>query len=294
MRNNHKAAAGDEGLVVRPALGFQECSPVGAGGRRITFPQFAHAMLLRECRLGVAPAARDRSFACSTGKHHAWYLPVKAAVEWMAALALLMLSGPLVLFLAALVKLTSPGPAFYFQTRLGRNGRPYRICKIRTMRHNCEAVTGPVWAAKNDNRVTALGQFLRSTHLDELPQLWNVLTGEMSLIGPRPERPELYPVIEREVPNYQSRLQLRPGITGLAQMRLPADTEVAGVRLKLAHDLYYIRQVSPWLDARIVASTAFYFLAAAADALRTAAVRSYGKEVERGVDESIGYLAESA
>jgi lipopolysaccharide/colanic/teichoic acid biosynthesis glycosyltransferase len=283
MRNNHKAAAGDEGLVVRPVLNF-----------RMTVPRFAPAMLLRERRLGIAPAAPDPSCGCTRGKHHRWYLPVKATVEWLAALVLLMLFGPLVLFLAVLVKLTSPGPAFYFQTRLGRNACPYRICKIRTMRHNCEAVTGPVWAAKNDHRVTAVGQFLRRTHLDELPQLWNVLTGEMSLIGPRPERPELYPVIEREVPNYQSRLQLRPGITGLAQMRLPADTEVAGVRLKLAHDLYYIRQVSPWLDARILASTAFYFLAAAADALRTAAVRSYGREVERGVDEGIGYLAESA
>src|SRR5262249_47324474 len=118
-----------------------------------------------------------------------WYVPIKVCLEWVVGLVLLTLFAPLIAALAAWVKLTSRGPAFYAQTRLGRRGRPYRIYKLRTMCHNAEAHSGPVWAAKQDLRITPLGKFLRDTHLDELPQLWNVLRGEMSLIGPRPERP---------------------------------------------------------------------------------------------------------
>ena len=213
---------------------------------------------------------------------------MKFAVEWLLALTLLVLTAPLMALLAALVKLTSEGPAFYLQTRVGRNGKQYLICKLRTMAHNCEAHTGPVWASKGDVRITPIGRLLRDTHLDELPQLWNVLCGEMSLIGPRPERPEIIARIEREVPDYRQRLQVRPGVTGLAQMRLPADTDVEGVRLKLAHDLYYINHLSPMLDVRIAVCTAFYFMGAAADAVCSASVGRYGKAVEACIAAEAG------
>ena len=113
------------------------------------------------------------------------YLALKVATEWTVSLVLLVLTAPLLVLFAAMVKLTSPGPIFYLQTRLGLNGRTYKICKLRTMQHNCEAATGPVWAAQNDPRITPIGKILRSTHMDELPQLWNVLCGDMSSIGPR-------------------------------------------------------------------------------------------------------------
>jgi lipopolysaccharide/colanic/teichoic acid biosynthesis glycosyltransferase len=211
------------------------------------------------------------------------YAAVKAGVEWVIGLMLFLLTLPLVAALALLVKVTSPGPALYLQTRLGRHGKPYRICKLRTMAHNCEAATGPVWASKDDVRITAVGRFLRMTHLDELPQLWNVLKGEMGLIGPRPERPEIVSRIERDVPRYRERLQLRPGVSGLAQMRVPADTDLESVRLKLAHDLYYIRHLSLLMDLRIAVCTGFYFLGTAAEAICDASVGGYGRDVKRSV-----------
>src|SRR5262245_11635367 len=126
---------------------------------------------------------------------------------------------------------------------------------------NCEATSGPRWSLPGDPRVTPLGKVLRATHLDELPQLWNVLKGDMSLIGPRPERPEFVPQLERALPAYRQRLRLRPGVTGLAQVLLPPDTDVESVRRKLAHDLYSIRHLSVWLDVRLIACTALYALA---------------------------------
>jgi lipopolysaccharide/colanic/teichoic acid biosynthesis glycosyltransferase len=189
-----------------------------------------------------------------------WYLPCKAALDRLTALALLALTGPLVLALALLVKLTSRGPSFYTQTRLGRHGRPFRIYKLRTMVNKCESLTGPRWSIPGDPRVTGLGRFLRRTHLDELPQLLNVLRGDMSLIGPRPERPEFLPELESACPHYRQRLAVRPGVTGLAQVQLPPDTSVLSVRRKLAYDLYYIRHLNPWLDLSLLVCTAFYAL----------------------------------
>src|SRR5688572_15166900 len=200
-------------------------------------------------------AAQFLEAAGAAAPRRAWYLAVKVAAEWLIAVALIVLTAPLMLALALLVKLSSPGPAFYAQTRLGQYGRKYRILKLRTMVHDAETRTGPVWASKNDVRITALGRFLRSTHLDELPQLWNVVRGEMGLIGPRPERPEIAGRIQRRVNDFHLRLLVRPGVTGLAQMLLPADdpNDVAleGLRRKLAHDLYYVREVSVLLDVRI-------------------------------------------
>ena len=186
----------------------------------------------------------------------AWYPPLKATADTLFAAVLLMLTGPLILVLMVLVRLNSAGPGLYGQVRLGRGGRRYRIYKIRTMAHDCERDTGPRWSTPGDPRVTALGRWLRRTHLDELPQLWNVLRGEMSLVGPRPERPEFVAQLERVIPDYGARLAVRPGITGLAQVQLPPDEDLEGVRRKVACDAVYVASMSPWLDARIVLGTA--------------------------------------
>jgi lipopolysaccharide/colanic/teichoic acid biosynthesis glycosyltransferase len=147
------------------------------------------------------------------------------------------------------------------------------------MVQNAEAKTGAIWAARKDSRITPLGNVLRLTHLDELPQLLNVLCGDMCLIGPRPERPEITEKIERDLPAYRGRLEVKPGITGLAQMLVPADDPslplAESVRSKLAHDLHYVRNVSPLLDLQIAFATPCYFLAAAVNWCREAALRAH-------------------
>jgi lipopolysaccharide/colanic/teichoic acid biosynthesis glycosyltransferase len=185
------------------------------------------------------------------------YFWLKRVVDGFAALVLLVVTAPLVLLAMLLVKLTSRGPALYSQTRLGRHGQPFTIYKIRTMVHECESLTGARWSTPGDARITALGRWLRKTHLDELPQLWNVLRGDMSLVGPRPERPEFVPRLEQALPHYRDRLRVRPGVTGLAQVQLPPDTDLNSVRSKLAYDLLYVQNLSFWLDVRICWATAF-------------------------------------
>ncbi len=191
------------------------------------------------------------------GPHLSRYVLSKSTVDGLASLAMLALSWPLILAMMALVRLTSRGPALYKQVRLGLDGRPYQILKLRTMYHDCERATGPQWARARDPRATPLGRFLRATHLDELPQLWNVVRGEMSLIGPRPERPEFVRQLERVIPNYRERLRVRPGITGLAQVQLPPDEDVDSVSRKVAYDVYYVDRINLWLDLRILLGTAF-------------------------------------
>ena len=184
-----------------------------------------------------------------------WYVRCKRGVEFFLALVLCVPATPLILLAALLVKLTSRGPAIYTQTRLGLNSKPFILYKIRTMFHNCEQMSGVRWSTPNDPRITWVGRFLRRTHLDELPQLWNVLRGDMSLVGPRPERPEFTPALEKAIPGYRERLRVRPGVTGLAQVQLPSDTDLASVCMKLSYDLYYIRHLSLWLDLRLLLCT---------------------------------------
>lgn len=188
------------------------------------------------------------------------YQASKRSIDLALTSILVLISAPLILFAMALVRLTSRGPAIYRQVRLGRDNRAYTIYKIRSMYQDCEAGTGPLWSTKGDSRVTPVGRFLRSTHVDELPQLWNVLRGEMSLVGPRPERPEIAVNLEEVIHRYSHRLLVRPGLTGLAQVQLPPDTSLADVKRKLACDLYYIEHANAWLDLRILASTASYVL----------------------------------
>jgi lipopolysaccharide/colanic/teichoic acid biosynthesis glycosyltransferase len=193
----------------------------------------------------------------------------KAALDFALALALLLALLPLLLLVAVLVKLTSAGPALYRQARLCRGGRPYRIYKFRTMWQDCERFSGPRWSTPGDRRVTPLGRLLRATHLDELPQLLNVLRGQMSLVGPRPERPEFVPALEQALPGYRRRLEVRPGVTGLAQVQLPPDSDLDSVRRKLACDLYYVGHRGPWLDLRLLLCTAPRLLALPSDGLRS-------------------------
>ena len=187
-----------------------------------------------------------------------WYAAMKPAVDFLAALALLVPILPAVALAWALVKLTSRGPGFYVQTRTGRGGLPYRIIKIRSMHHRVEEATGgPKWSQLGDDRIFGMGKFLRKTHFDELPQLFNVLRGEMSLVGPRPERPEVIASkgLCDEVPGYDVRMVAKPGITGLAQLQMPADSDILSVRRKVYYDLYYIANRSLWFDARICMAT---------------------------------------
>jgi lipopolysaccharide/colanic/teichoic acid biosynthesis glycosyltransferase len=196
-----------------------------------------------------------------------WYLPWKTGIDVAAALVLLILTAPVIAVATLLVRLTSRGPAFFRQTRLGRYGKPFTIYKLRTMWHNCESLTGARWSVPGDDRITPVGRWLRRTHIDELPQLWNVVCGDMSLIGPRPERPEFLPQLQRAIPHYPDRFLVRPGVTGLAQVQLPPDTDIASVRRKLAYDLYYVHCLSPWLDLRILLSTVLYLSGASVNSL---------------------------
>jgi lipopolysaccharide/colanic/teichoic acid biosynthesis glycosyltransferase len=184
----------------------------------------------------------------------------KRAIDCALATILLVLASPLLALLAILIRCTSRGPAIYPQVRLGWRDRPFTLYKLRTMQHDCEKLTGPCWALPNDPRVTLVGRFLRATHMDELPQLWNVLRGEMSLIGPRPERPEIIVKLEDSIPHYAERRRVLPGLTGLAQLQLPPDTDLSCVRRKLVYDLHYIETASFWLDTRILAGTVFKVL----------------------------------
>jgi len=199
-----------------------------------------------------------------------WYAAAKAAFDYAVALAMLPFALVLIALAAIVVKFTSPGPVFYTQTRVGLNGRKYKIIKIRTMRVNCEAVSGIQWSQKGDSRITRVGRFLRVTHIDELPQLFNVLLGQMSLVGPRPERPEVIQAkgLNQLVPGYRHRLRVKPGVTGLAQCQLPADTDVTSVRYKIVYDLYYVENMSLLLDLRLVGATLFRAFGAGPGTLR--------------------------
>ena len=172
----------------------------------------------------------------------------------LSGIGLLLLS-PLFAGLAALIKWSSPGPVFYRQERCGLNGKPFFMLKFRTMRADAEGTTGPVWAVKNDPRRTWFGAFLRRTSLDELPQLINVLRGEMTLVGPRPERPVFIHQFKKTIPNYMARHCVKAGITGWAQVHGWRGN--TSLRKRLQFDLYYITHWTPLLDIRILFLTLF-------------------------------------
>lgn len=213
----------------------------------------------------------------------------KRLLDVTVALTMLILLAPVMLLVAVLVKLTSRGPVIFRQTRVGLNlrtpgtdrrqqrgklpqgqvdrrvpgsdrrtafhyGRHFTLYKFRTMRTDAEK-HGAQFAVKGDSRVTPIGRFLRKTRLDELPQLWNVLKGEMSLVGPRPERPEFIQGLSEQVPRYVDRLGLQPGLTGVAQILNGYDNEIESFRRKVAFDLHYLKHCSPWNDFKILVRT---------------------------------------
>jgi len=186
------------------------------------------------------------------------YFVVKSAVDRAITAVLMIVALPLMLLIALAILLLDGRPIFYRQKRVGKNGRVFRIWKFRTMCLNAESETGAVWSSASDARVTALGRWLRCSHLDELPQFFNVLVGHMNLIGPRPERPEFVRELVRELPSYRERLTVRPGITGLAQLRLGYDQSVADVGSKLVLDVEYIRTAKLITDIKILLVTIPY------------------------------------
>lgn len=183
------------------------------------------------------------------------YRDFKNYFDILLGLVGLLLSAPIIALLGILIKLTSPGPVFYLQERVGQGGRPFRLIKLRTMRADAEAQTGPVWASPDDPRVTPLGRVIRRFHLDELPQFLNVVRGEMSIVGPRPERPFFVERFKEAIPGYELRLSVKPGITGLAQVLYHADQSVSDVRRKLRYDLLYLEKMCWFLDLRILGWT---------------------------------------
>ncbi|MBN2294089.1 MAG: sugar transferase [Pirellulales bacterium] len=191
----------------------------------------------------------SNSSPCS--KYFSW----KSIVDWILGVVLLVFSLPAIGVLMAIVRLTSSGPGLFRQVRTGKDGKSFTMYKIRTMTKNAEEQTGPIWARIKDSRVTPVGRFLRKLHLDELPQLFNVLKGEMSLVGPRPERPEFVDMLAEQISGYKNRLAAKPGITGLAQLNLPPDSDLNSVRRKLVLDLQYLRQGTLFLDIRIILCT---------------------------------------
>lgn len=195
---------------------------------------------------------------------------LQRSIDLIVGIPMAVVAIPVIALTWIVVRLTSTGPGFYSQLRVGRNGRNYRLYKIRTMHHNCEAVSGAAWSSKGDARVTRVGRILRKLHIDELPQLLNVLRGEMSLVGPRPERPEFVGLLSEVIPGYTERLAVRPGVTGLAQIQLPPDTEIESVRNKLVLDRCYIHKSGLWLDLRILMGTGIYLLGFSFSAVREA------------------------
>ncbi|MGE0201233.1 MAG: sugar transferase [Candidatus Melainabacteria bacterium] len=186
----------------------------------------------------------------------------KRCFDLLAASAALLVFAPVMLVVAVLVKLTSPGPLLFRQERLTRHERPFHVLKFRTMVDNAEAKTGPVWAGRNDARITPLGNILRKTHLDELPQLFNVLNGDMSFIGPRPERAVFVNQFKAAgIPNYSLRHLTKTGITGYAQLQNsePSLDSLDDIRAKTEADLWYIQHWSPLLDLWIVWQTTLHF-----------------------------------
>ncbi|WPJ97730.1 sugar transferase [Coraliomargarita algicola] len=179
---------------------------------------------------------------------------LKRLIDIGVSLLALLLTFPLWLVVIVLVKLDSSGPAFYSQTRVGLLGRPFRIFKFRTMTTEAEK-NGAQWATKDDVRVTRVGGVLRKTRLDELPQLWNVLKGDMSLVGPRPERPEFVEILKKEIPLYEWRYLVKPGLTGWAQILFKYGESVADARRKLQYDLFYIKNFCITLDLQILIRT---------------------------------------
>ncbi|RPI67225.1 MAG: exopolysaccharide biosynthesis polyprenyl glycosylphosphotransferase, partial [Ignavibacteriae bacterium] len=180
-------------------------------------------------------------------------------LDLFVSVTVLLVGLPVWLLLAAIVKLTSSGPVFFRQPRVGRNGQVFKMVKFRSMYSDDKR--GPTWTASNDPRVTPIGRFIRKTHLDEIPQLWNVLVGEMSLVGPRPEQPYYVEKFTEMLPYYRRRHKVRPGITGWWQVKARSNPEsLQEIETRLRYDFFYIENISFKLDVEILVRTIFVML----------------------------------
>ena len=216
-------------------------------------------------------------------RYIAMYDFMKRSMDVIGGFVGMLLTLPVWIILPILIKLDSPGPVFYSQVRVGKNnrsktrrvyqqadmdenrnrerrrdnvfGKTFEVFKFRTMVNDAEKSSGPVWASKNDSRITKLGAFLRKTRLDEIPQFINVIRGDMSLVGPRPERPKFVQELDGKVEGYAKRLEVKPGLTGLAQIESGYDDSISSVVTKVEHDLYYIENRSIWFDIKIMFKT---------------------------------------
>ena len=191
-----------------------------------------------------------------------WQVPIKRLIDIALSVLLLLLSLPLTLLTALAIKLESPGPVFYVQERVGQYGKTFRLYKFRSMRADAEK-DGPRWAGANDSRVTRVGRLIRVCRVDEIPQFINVLRGEMSVVGPRPERPFFVEKLREQIPFYSRRLAMKPGITGWAQVRHHYDASIEDVKQKVLYDLYYFENMSLLLDFQIIARTVWVVLTGA-------------------------------
>ncbi len=246
------ALAGPRRIQVRPQESVVAVAVPGSA---------AHEPLVVEResrRIEIAPAVRIHPSAPRVPRSVRW---LKRGLDLLAASTALLLAWPVLVLVAIAIKLESKGPAIFAQERAGAGGTTFTMYKFRSMRSDAEAKSGPVWAKANDDRITTLGRFLRKARLDELPQLFNVLRGDMSLVGPRPERPFFIQQLEKVVPAYNERLShCKPGITGWAQINLPYDTSVESVKTKVLYDLAYgAHMYSIWsylrMELRIILRT---------------------------------------
>ena len=207
----------------------------------------------------IVPVYTEKKFSFSNYK--LLYLTgIKRFLDLIFSVLFFVIGLPFYIIFGLLIKLDSNGPVLFKQIRTGLQNNVFLLYKFRSMCFLAEAKTGPVWTAQNDPRITKVGQFLRRFRLDELPQLLNVLKGDMSLVGPRPERPFFVEKLNQEYPFYMRRLKVRPGITGWAQIKHPYDEHLEDVREKLRYDLYYIENMGLWLDLKIIIRTVWVML----------------------------------
>ena len=184
-----------------------------------------------------------------------WQAQIKRLFDIFTAISVLVPFMPFWILVAIIIKLSDKGPAIYSQERIGKNGKPFIIYKFRSMYMDAEKRSGPQWATENDPRITPIGRILRKSRIDEIPQLWNVLKGEMSVVGPRPERQYFIDMLSKEIPWYVKRLKMKPGITGWAQVKHKYDETIEDVKIKVMYDLYYFENMSILLDLKIIFRT---------------------------------------
>jgi exopolysaccharide biosynthesis polyprenyl glycosylphosphotransferase len=222
-----------------------------AGLRVLTTDEFAEQRTTRVDLSLLRPGWLE-----GQGSGGGWLQDVlRRGLDIAGSLCLLLFTLPLLLVTAAAIRLDSPGPVLYRQERVGRGGRVFTLYKFRSMRVDAEAAGAPRWASRRDDRVTRVGRLIRLTRIDEIPQALNVLAGDMSLVGPRPERPAFVEQLSRAIPHYDDRAVVRPGITGWAQVNYPYGASVEDARMKLAYDLYYVKHRSLFLDLLILVAT---------------------------------------